>query len=131
MFWNKQNPWEPLELIFYYNNKGIENKTVSNHFSTEFPDSSQIYLCMDFLQPYKTQPCIFVPAAKTALQSQFFPVHNPWVFQEVVGQLFPVRITKKSQTRILPAKVPPPPHMTIELLSPHESLELIDYSGIT
>lgn len=98
MYWYKQSAQKPPELMFLYNfKKLIENNTVPSRFSPECPDSSQLYLHVDALEPEDSAVYLCASSKDTALQSHLLPVQKPpGSSQETVGQprlssAFPVR----------------------------------------
>uniref|UniRef100_G1QDZ8 Ig-like domain-containing protein n=1 Tax=Myotis lucifugus TaxID=59463 RepID=G1QDZ8_MYOLU len=78
MYWYKQSAQKPPELMFVYNYKElIENNTVPSRFSPECPDSSQVYLHVDALEPEDSAVYLCASSKDTALQSHLLTVQKP------------------------------------------------------
>ncbi|ELW68873.1 T-cell receptor beta chain V region A20.2.25 [Tupaia chinensis] len=78
MYWYKQKPEKPPELMFIYNLKNLfQNETVPSRFSPECPDSSHLYLHLDALELGDSAVYLCASSQDTALQCHHLPVHKP------------------------------------------------------
>lgn len=78
MYWYKQSAQKPPQLMFTYNYKELsENMTVPSRFSPTCPDSSQLYLHVDALEPEDSALYLCASSQDTALQSHFLSVQKP------------------------------------------------------
>ncbi|XP_006861326.1 PREDICTED: uncharacterized protein LOC102841200 [Chrysochloris asiatica] len=78
MYWYRQLPDKPPELMFVYNYKAMSvNETIPSRFSPECPNSSHLHLHVNGLQPIDSAVYLCASSEDTALQSHHLPQHKP------------------------------------------------------
>ncbi|ELW68871.1 T-cell receptor beta chain V region 86T1 [Tupaia chinensis] len=92
MYWYKQEPEKPLELMFSYNYKElVQNETVPSRFTPDCPDSAHLHLHLYALEPGDSAVYLCASSQDTALQSHCLPMHKlPGPARKLWGRCAPL-----------------------------------------